>query len=141
MNNLIIANNIRTVDFLKGQKITNARFIVKSRAGFITVADARDFEIEGYNQHPERLINGYKKGALQTVQVQLEGSDYYATVFARQGKKIHIIDEMILADLTVGTINSLFSNTDLYNQYQYKAVNASSWASRAYVMNEPTLAV
>jgi hypothetical protein len=113
------------------------RFISKSRAGFMTIVDAKEWDIEGYNDHPERLISGFKKGALQTVEVQFEGSDYYFTVFARQGKKIHMIDEAILADLTVGTINSLFLNTDLYSQTQYTAVNAATWASKAYVMNEP----
>ena len=137
MKEIINVTGIPTVDQLKGHTITAARFISKSRAGFMTIADARDFDIEGFNQHPERLISGYKKGALQTVQVQLDGSDYFFTVFARQGKKIHMIDEAILADLTVGTINSLFYNTELYSQYQYNAVNSATWASMAYVMNEP----
>ena len=137
MKELINVANIRTVDHIQSNKITNARFISKSRAGFMTVVDARDFEIEGFNKHPERLISGYKKGALQTVQVQLEGSDYYFTVFARQGKKIHMVDEAILRDLTVGTINGMFYNTELYNYQQYKAVNSATWASMAFVMNEP----
>ena len=137
MKNIINVTQVRISDFIKDRKITNVRFISKSRAGFMTISDARDFDIEGFNQHPERLISGYKKGALQTVQVQLDGSDYFFTVFARQGKKIHMIDEVILADLTVGTINSMFSNTDLYNWEQYKACNTATWASKAYVMNEP----
>ena len=137
MKKIINATGVRTVDFLMGKTITAARFIVKSRAGFMTVVDARDFDVEAYNKYPERLISGYTKGALQTVQVQLDGSDHFLTVFARQGKKIHLIDEVVLADLTVGTINSLFSNTDLYNWQQYKACNTASWASKAYVMNTP----
>ena len=136
MQDLIISNNIHTIDAISGYTITGARFVVKCSAGFMTVSDARDFEIQGYNNHPEWLINGYKKGALQTVQVQLEGSNYYVTVFARQGKKIHMIDKAILADLTVGTINSMFQNTELYSHYQYQAVGATSWASKAYVMNQ-----
>lgn len=136
MENLINATNIRTVDFLAGKTITAARFITKCRAGFMTIVDARDFEVERYNKYPEELISGYKKGALQSVQVQLDGYDHYLTVFARQGKKIHLVDEVILADLTVGTINSLFYNTELYNQRQYQAVGATTWASKAYVKNE-----
>jgi hypothetical protein len=31
------------------------------------------------------------------------------------------------------------SNTALYNQYQYKAVNAKTWADKAYVMNEEVI--
>jgi hypothetical protein len=140
MQEIINTTGVRTTDVLDNTtlgKITNVRFISKSRAGFMTISDARDFDIEGYNNHPERLISGFKKGALQTVQVQFESSDYFFTVFARQGKKIHLIDKAILRDLTVGTINSMFYNTELYGQSQYNAVNAATWASKAYVMNEP----
>ena len=137
MENLINATNIHAVDFIKGHQITGVRFISKCRAGFMTISDGRDFDLKWYNSNPEQLINGYKKGALQTVQVQLDSSDHFFTVFARQGKKIHLIDESILADLTVGTINSLFHDTDLYNHRQYQAVQATSWASKAYVMNTP----
>ena len=108
MKELININHVRTCSFIKDRQITGVRFISKSRAGFMTISDAPDFDLQGYNNNPERLIAGFKKGALQTVQVQLDGSDYYFTVFARQGKKIHFIDEEILRNLTVGTINSMF---------------------------------
>jgi hypothetical protein len=140
MQEIINTTGVRTTDVLDNTtlgKITNVRFISKSRAGFMTISDARDFDIEGYNNHPEHLISGFKKGALQTVQVQFESSDYFFTVFARAGKKIHLIDKAILRDLTVGTINGMFYNTELYGQSQYNAVNAATWASKAYVMNEP----
>ena len=141
MKQIINTTGVRTTDTIKNNvtlgKIAKVRFISKSRAGFMTIVDAKEWDIQGYNDHPERLIAGFKKGALQTVEVQFEASDYYFTVFARQGKKIHMIDEAILADLTVGTINAYFNNTNLYNQAQYNEVNAATWASKAYVMNEP----
>jgi hypothetical protein len=56
-------------------------------------------------------------------------------VFARSGKKVWVAEEM-LADFTVGDINQDLSNTALYNQYQYQAVNAKTWACKAYVMND-----
>ena len=83
--------------------------------------------------YPESIITGYKKGALQTVEFCPDGGDYYLTVFARKGNKIVIIDKTILGHLTVGTINQLFLNTNLYNQEQYSAVGAKTWADRAYV--------
>jgi hypothetical protein len=43
-----------------------------------------------------------------------------------------------LANLTVGTINGLYYNTNLYNQDQYKTVNSTSWASKAFVLNDQT---
>lgn len=143
MKQIINTTGVQTTEVLNNVtlgKIVNARFISKTRAGFMTISDARDFDIEGYNNHPERLISGYKKGALQTVQVQFESSDYWFTVFARAGKKVHLIDSAILADLTVGTINSMFSNTNLYSQLQYQAVGAKTWASMAFVQNEVAMA-
>ena len=86
--------------------------------------------------NPECAISGYKKGALQTVQFQPEGSDYWLTVFSRTGKKVKLIDESILVNLTVGTINSMFYNTNLYNYEQYKAVHSSTWADYAYQQNQ-----
>ena len=135
MKNLVNTNRIQTTNYINGSTITNVRFISKCRAGFMTISDARDFDIKMYNDYPETLISGFKKGALQTVEVQLNGSDHYLTVFARQGKKIHLIDEAILAELTVGTVNQYFYNTDLYSQNQYSAVGAKTWADKAYVGN------
>jgi len=140
MEQIINITGVHTTDVIDNttlSKFVKVRYISKSRAGFMTISDARDFDIEGLNNHPERLISGFKKGALQTVQVQFADSDYFFTVFARAGKKIHLIDKAILRDLTVGTINGMFYNTALYSQAQYAAVNSATWASKAYVMNEP----
>jgi hypothetical protein len=57
------------------------------------------------------------------------------TVYARTGKKVWIVKDM-LKELTVGDINQSLSDTSLYSQEQYKAVNARSWVSKAYMMNE-----
>ena len=61
--------------------------------------------------------------------------EYDFTVFARAGKKVWIEEDM-LAQITVGDINQDLYNTALYNQFQYQAVNAKTWADKAYVMNE-----
>ena len=137
MQEIINVTGIPTVDYLSKYKAGRFRFITKTRAGFYTVSDARDFDNPRYMENPEGLLTGYKKGALQTVEFCPEGSDYYFTVFARVGKKIKLVDTAILEKLTVGTINSLWYNTELYSQHQYKAVNSKTWASMAYVMNQP----
>lgn len=137
MKEIINVNRIPTVDYLSKHKAGRFRFITKTRAGFYTVTDGRYWDNPRYLENPESLLSVYQKGALQTVEFCPEGSDYYFTVFARVGKKIKLIDEAILASLTVGTINSLWYNTELYSQQQYKAVNSKTWASMAYVMNEP----
>jgi hypothetical protein len=133
MTNLVNIAGINTVNYLKDFSKGKFRFITKCRAGFLTIVDAKDYENEYLMAHPESILTGYKKGALQTVEFCLDGFSTYLTVFARKGNKIVIIDESILGNLTVGTINQLYSNTNLYNQAQYTAVGAKTWADRAYV--------
>lgn len=139
MQDLINTTNIKTAHYIStiSDQITGVRFITKCRAGFMTIVEARDFDIERYNQHPESLITGFKKGALQSVEIEFANRGVYLTAFARTGKKIKLIDSTILANLTVATINQLYYDTNLYSTAQYKAVNASTWASYAYQMNQP----
>ena len=137
--NLINLNRIPTTKFLASYTAGKFRSIVKCRAGFMTIVDARDFENERYFKYPEALIADYKKGALQSIQFQPEGTNHWLTIFAKKGTKIAIIDEVILANLTVGTINQLWYNTNLYSQLQYNTVKAKTWADKAYVMNENNL--
>jgi hypothetical protein len=110
------------------------RMVVKTGLG-MTVCDARDFDNPRIKENPELAISGYKRGALQTVQFKPEGSNFWLTVFSRTGKKVKLIDESILANLTVGTINGMFDNTNLMDMTQYKLVGASSWASKAFTQN------
>jgi hypothetical protein len=133
MKNLVNIAGINTVNILSPYKSGKFRAITKCRAGFMTIVDARPADNEYYMTYPESIITAYKKGALQTVEFQPEGSDIWLTIFARKGNTIVVIDEQILGHLTVGTINQYYSNTNLYNQTQYSAVGAKTWADRAYV--------
>ena len=81
--------------------------ITKVPAGFMTA-----YEIG--SELPS--INRWKKGALQSIQFKAEGTDYWMTVFAKKGTKVVIMDEKIAETVTVGTINSLYSNTNLMDQ-------------------------
>ena len=137
MNNLINVNRIPTVDILSQYQAGKFRFVTKCKAGFMTVSDSRDFDNPRLMANPEGLLNQYKKGALYTVQFQPEGSEYWLTIFARTGKRTNLIDQSILVNLTVGTINQLWYNSDLYDYRQYQAVNSKTWASYAYQMNQP----
>lgn len=139
MKNLINTTKINTVNYLTDYTKGKFRFITKCRAGWMTISEAREFENAQYIKNPESLLTAHKKGALQTVEFCPEGGNYYLTIFARKGNKIALIDEAILANLTVGTINQLFYNTNLYDQEQYHAVNAKTWADRAYVVNETAI--
>ena len=135
MSNIINTLPINPVEFIKGNK-GQFRAISKVRAGFLTTVDFRDFENESFSNNPANVLGYFKKGALQTVEFKAEGSEYWVTVFARVGKKIKLIDVDILKGLKVGTINSTWFNTELYSSNQYKAVNAKTWDSMAFVMNE-----
>jgi hypothetical protein len=125
MKNIINAIGINTVEFIQGRKGTY-QAIVKVQAGFMTAYEVGT---------PLPSLGRWKKGSLQTLQFKVEGSEAWLTVFARKGNKIAIIDQEILETLEVGTINQLFYNTNLYNQLQYAAVKAKTWADKAFVMN------
>jgi len=131
-----LQSELMVVDSLSQYTAGEFRMVVKTKLG-MTVCDARDFDNPRICKNPEMAISGYKRGALQTVQFKPEGTDFWRTVFSRTGKKVKLIDESILANLTVGTINSMFDNTNLMDMHQYKLVGASSWASKAFTQNLP----
>ena len=135
MQDLINITGIQTIDILSNYTEGKFRMIVKTKLG-MTCVDARDFDNPRIMKNPEAALTGYKKGALQTVQFQPEGSEFWLTVFSRTGKTVKLIDKSILVNLTVGTINGLYYNTNLYNQEQYNRVGSKTWASYAYQMNQ-----
>jgi len=116
---------LQVVDFINGRKGTYEA-IVKTQAGFYTA-----YEIG--SELPS--LNRWKKGALQTIQFQPEGCNYWLTVFARKSTRVGILDKEIAEQLEVGTVNQLFYNTNLYSQEQYQAVGAKTWADKVFVMN------
>jgi hypothetical protein len=81
-------------------------------------------------------LSTWKKGSLQTLQFKREGSAAWLTVFAKKGNKVIIIDQAIAETVTVGIVNSLFYNTNLMDQAQYRAVHAKTWADKVFVLNE-----
>lgn len=106
------------------------RVITKCQAGFLVSS-----VIEASSAL--NVLRSYKPKSLQSIARIMEsmGQEFDITVFACSGKKVWITEEM-LSDICVGDINNGFQNTALYNQFQYSAVNAKSWASKAYVMND-----
>ena len=117
--------DLSVVDMIGDRKGT-FQAITKVPAGFLVA-----YEIG--SELP--TLNRWKKGALQTIQFQPEGSKAWLTVFAKKGTKVILMDQQILENVEVGTINSLFHNTNLMDHNQYKAVNAKTWADKAFVLN------
>jgi hypothetical protein len=106
------------------------RVITKCQAGFMitSVKQARS---------AMEVFRSYKIKAVQSIArvKDIKGiGEMDFMVYARTGKKVWIEEDM-LAQLTVGDINQDLFNTALYNHHQYQAVNAETWADKAYVMN------
>ena len=123
-----MVNNIKgltVVDFIAGRKGV-FQAIVKVQAGFMIASEIG-------SELPS--LDRWKKGALQTIQFKAEGTSHWTTVFAKKGTKVILLDQALAETIEVGTINSLFYNTNLMDHNQYKAVNAKTWADKVFVMN------
>jgi len=105
------------------------RAISKCRGGFFVVSDCKN-AIRAID-----AFRSFKKGSLQTIQFNPYGTEIWLTVFARNGKKVILMDKQLFEDMTVGDINQCWSNTNLYSDMQYGIVNAKTWADKAFVMN------
>jgi hypothetical protein len=120
---------LTVVDFIGGRKgIFQA--ITKVPAGFMIA-----YEIG--TELPS--LDRWKKGALQTIQFKAEGTSHWTTVFAKKGTKVILLDQSLAETIEVGTINSLFYNTNLMDHNQYQAVKAKTWADKVFVVNENNL--
>jgi len=140
MKNVKIVNvaGLNVVNYVDGRE-GKFRMITKTNAGYVACTGAREADNIRLNKSKVNILGGCKKGALQAIEFSpnnSEGSEYWLTIFARVGKTVKLIDESILKELEVGTINQFWANTNLYNYQQYTAVNSKTWASKAYVMNE-----
>jgi hypothetical protein len=136
---VVVDRSLSCVDFINKRKGT-FRAIVKVKAGFMTVVDDLGIEANWGRKDWNSAIDvfrSFKKGALQSIQFKPDNVDTagWLTIFARTGNKVKLIDNELLASLEVGDINQDWSNTNLYNQNQYKAVNAKFWACKAFVKN------
>lgn len=134
---IINTTNISQTDFIGGRK-GQFRAIVKVKAGFLTVVDDLGIEANWGRQAWNRAIEvfrNFKKGALQTIQFKAEDTDTWLTVFARKGNKIVLMDTELFSTMEVGDINQNWTNTNLYSQTQYTAVNAKTWACFAFLHN------
>ncbi len=125
MTNLV--KGLSVVNFINNRK-GSFRAIVKVQAGFYSSVNCDNATLAS-------VVRRFKKGALQTVEFIPEGTNYPLTVFAKKGKNIILADEALLKEMTVGDINGLYSNSNLCDQAQYKAVNAKTWADKAFVIN------
>ena len=126
------------INTIKGLNITS--MIGDSKGTFQAIVRVPAGYMVAYDLGSELpSLNRWKKGALQTIQFQPEGANHWLTVFARKGTKVIILDLKIAEQLEVGTVNSLFYNTNLMDQGQYQAMRAKTWADKVFVINENNL--
>lgn len=115
------------------------RLITKCRAGFMTISE-RTGTID-------RVVTGYKKGALQTVEMKLEfenDKSLFVNIFAMKGNKFYIVDKAILECLRVGDIHYSFPKMADFNHW--KKIGTKTHADPAYgnieeLANEPMTVV
>jgi len=137
MSKIINLTNINEVDFINGRS-GQFRAIVKAKAGFVTTVDDIGIQNDWGRTDWKRAINvfrRFKKGTLQTIEFCPDNTSTWLTVFARNGKKIILMDKELFTDLEVGDINQDWSNTNLYDQRQYTFVNAKNWSSKVFIQN------
>ena len=123
-----MVNNIKDLTVVNwiGDREGIFQAIVKVPAGFMSACELG-------SELPS--LNRWKKGTLQTIQFKAEGTNHWMTVFARKGTKVIILDLKIAEQLEVGTVNSLFYNTNLMDQGQYQSMRAKTWADKVFVIN------
>lgn len=115
------------------------RLITKCRAGFMTISE-RTGTID-------RVVTGYKKGALQAVEMKLEfenDKSLFVNIFAMKGNKFYIVDKAILECLRVGDIHYSFPKMADFNHW--KKIGTKTHADPAYgnieeLANEPMTVV
>ena len=101
------------------------RVIGKCKAGFMHSSEIEcDSPYEAFRRHRVKHVSA----------IEFVGKNCAFTIYARNGKKVWVCND-ILENITVGDINQDLYNTALYDQKQYIAVNAKTWADKAYVMN------
>jgi hypothetical protein len=108
--------------------------VTKCRAGFPAISTVEA-------NSPYEAFRRYKIGAIMNLSFVTK-SGFNVTMYARAGKKVWMSEE-IAEQLTVADINDgpTMSNTALYSQAQYQAVNAKTWADKVFVMNEQLVTV
>lgn len=143
MTQVINITNIHMTDFIQDRP-GHFRAIVKVKAGFLTIVDDLGTSCN-WASGPQwkraiSVFRNFQKGALQTIQFRAEGSETWLNIFARSGKTVKLMDRQLFEDMEVGDINQIWTSTNLYDQRQYGMVNAKTWASKAFVMNESVVA-
>ena len=139
MSQQIINNNsIQQVDFIQG-RTGEFRAIIKGSSGIVSVSPDLGI-LCNWESGPRwksaiQVFRGFKKGVLQSIEFKPANSNNWFTVFARNGKKIILMDTDLFLAMEVGDINQNWTNTELYSMANYTQAGAKTWADKAFVPN------
>jgi len=104
------------------------RVVSKCVAGWMTINEGRSTL--------QALVNRYKKGALQTIELKSThpGSDTYLTALAMKANKFATVANCILENITIGTIHSSFPK--MADHGHWSAIGSKTWADNAYRLED-----
>ena len=104
------------------------RVVTKCVAGWMTISEGK--------ASLQNLVNRYKKGALQTIELKSThpGSDTYLTALALKANKFATVANCILENITIGTIHSSFPK--MADHGHWKSIGSKTWADNAYRLED-----
>ncbi len=104
------------------------RVVSKCVAGWMTISEGKSTL--------QNLVNRYKKGALQTIELKSihPGADHYLTALAIKAGKFATVANCILDNITIGTIHSSFPK--MADHGHWKAIGSKTWADNAYRLED-----
>ena len=104
------------------------RVVTKCRAGWMTISEGK--------ASLQNLVNRWKKGALQTIELKSThpGSDTYLTALALKANKFATVANCILENITIGTIHSSFPKMADHGHWQ--SIGSKTWADNAYRLED-----
>jgi len=100
----------------------NFRAITKCKAGFLVITEG--------TQTLKRIVTGWAKGALHTVEIQIAPDSPFYRVLVMKGGKFHIINKEIIENLTVGDIHTSFPL--MADHLHWNVIGSKTWADSAY---------
>tara|TARA_Y100000817_G_scaffold100385_1_gene78419 strand:+ start:158 stop:667 length:510 start_codon:yes stop_codon:yes gene_type:complete len=108
-------------DNLKWDTVYTYRAITKCKAGFLVITAG--------NASLSRIVTGWKKGAIHTIEISRpDGS--WSRVLIMKGGKFHRIDKEIIENLTVGDIHTSFPL--MADHLHWNVIGSKTWADSAY---------
>jgi len=117
----------------KWDEVYDYRVVTKCVAGWMTISEGK--------ATLQQLVNKWKKGALQTIELKSAtphwnhpGSDTYLTALALKANKFATVANCILENITIGTIHNSFPK--MADHGHWRSIGSKTWADNAYKLED-----